>query len=119
MEQMQRIFEDFGAQEYTTNRLRMIWDACKDLPDRNFQAICVHFSQTRPVKYPPLPTHFIEEAQRQRKSLLPVSFEIPRNSETDAEPAGQSLARVLSHMGVTSLEDAVMKRRLKSGSSEK
>jgi hypothetical protein len=60
---------DFGQAEYTPSRVNLIWEYCKDLPEYNFQRIIKHFLDTRPIKYPPLPTHFQEAALEQQKLL--------------------------------------------------
>ena len=110
MAEMKTLMADFGHAEYTPNRLKLIWESCSDLPDRNFRAIVTHFCRSRPVKYPPLPDHFSEEAHRQRKILAGDRFQTPREN-SEIEPAGQSLARVLEKLGVSSLEEAIRRQR--------
>lgn len=67
-DQMKMIVEDFGPKEYTPLRMRDIWLLCKDLTEDQFAKIVTHFRRTRMLKYPPLPTHFEEEAYRQRQT---------------------------------------------------
>ena len=117
-EQMKSLIADFGAAEFTPNRLRMIFEACSDLPDRSFQNICTHFLQTKSLKYPPLPTHFIEESHRQRKLLGVSAIRLVTGTETaDPVNSAESLSRVLKAMGAKNLTDAVM-RRSESQSNE-
>lgn len=118
LSQMKTLIEDFGAAEFTQNRMNMIWESCSDLPDRSFQNICRHFLQTKPIKYPPLPTHFIEEAQNQRKLLATGGLRLVRTETADPVNPSESLSRVLKSMGVSSLTDAVMRRVPSQNSNE-
>lgn len=111
MNEMKTIIADFGGAEYTPNRMKLIWEACHDLPDRNFRAIVTHFCRSRPVKYPPLPDHFAEEATRQRKILAGDRFQSPREPISDPVSSSQALERVLAQLGVSSLAEAIQRQR--------
>lgn len=72
--QIKLLISDFGPTEFTSGKVSMIWEHCKDLPDENFGKIVKHFIETKSNKYPPLPTHFHEAAIEQRKLLERQGF---------------------------------------------
>lgn len=111
-QQMKLIIDTFGPVEYPPPKKQAIWDECKDLPDHAFAKIVKHFIWTKPVKYPPLPTHFFEEAIGQRK-LLNQKQEAPRETTPTKEPEDSAavLKRVLERMGASSIQDAINKQR--------
>jgi hypothetical protein len=112
LEQMKVITADFGDVEYTPHRLGLIWQAVHDLPEQNFRNIVLHFCRTRSVKYPPLPTHFHEEAVNQRKLLAPDRiFATHRRDSDRLEHTEGSLQRVLQRLGVSSISEALNKNR--------
>lgn len=109
-DQMTIVFEDFGRDEYTTNRLKIIWESCKDLPDKNFAAIVRHFQRSRSVKWPPLPDHFIEEAINQRKTIrLNSEVGLGDLAITASERKIEGLAKVLEMYKAKDLNEAIRK----------
>lgn len=108
--QMQIIINDFGNAEYTPNRVNLIWNHCKDLPDNNFSWIVKHFCLTKPVKYPPVPNDFIEEANKQRM-LIHGGTSGPKSDIFDLKPPSDALDKILKGMGVISLTEAIEKRK--------
>ncbi len=110
--QMQIIINDFGNNEYTPNRVNLIWSHCKDLPEDNFARIVKHFCLTKPVKYPPLPNDFIEEANRQR-NLINSEIKRPISWDDGLTRSDDALEKVLKGMGASNLSEAVQKAKLK------
>jgi len=109
--QMKIIVEDFGKEEYTKSKTQMIWDYCRDLPDRSFAYIVRHFIETKSVKYPPLPTHFKEAALEQKKILRGESVHSKIDESGTVEQAGEALQGYLSKIGATSILDAIGKQK--------
>ena len=110
--QMNIIMSDFGREEYTANRMQIIWEHCQDLPNSSFERIVKHFCATKSVKYPPLPTHFHEEALNQRKILNNSGDRKSRNHEGElTHSSGEALSDILKKYGVVSLADVIRKKR--------
>ena len=110
---MQVILDTFGAAEYPPARMLSIFDLVSDLSKEELGSINKHFVETKPVKWPPLPTHFREAAQDTRK--MRTDRHIERLASHAGYGDGQSLNRVLDQMGAKSLLDAVYKS---AGSSD-
>ena len=104
---MQVILDTFGAAEYPPARMLAIYELVSDLSDFELRSIAKHFVETKPVKWPPLPTHFREAAQDTRK--MRTDRHIERLASHAGYGDGQSLNRVLDQMGAKSLLDAVYK----------
>lgn len=98
-QQMQILTRDFGSAEYTPTRVELIWEYCKDLPDYNFGRIIRHFLDTKPIKYPPLPTHFHEAAIEQRKSLEQQGLGKTRTFGQPAEYSQTPIKEIMKKLG--------------------
>jgi hypothetical protein len=111
--QMGILWDVFSKTEYPPVRVEMIWKNCKDLPDVNFENIIKFFISTKPIKFPPLPNDFIEEANRQRAMLINGSNS--RNgwrSEIDnLQPAGEVLQDILKQNNVTSITEIIKNKK--------
>lgn len=116
--QMKIIIEDFGPAEYTTHKMRIIWEHCGDLPDKNFAWIVQHFLRSRSVKYPPLPDHFIEAAIEQRKFLRESKPQL--RTVNELEPASRPLKDILAEMGASNVIEAMslFSSRTKNGENK-
>lgn len=68
-EQMSIIASNFGSTEYTKDRVAIIFEIVKDLPDENFKKIVRFFLETKSVKWPPLPSDFREAYYAQKKII--------------------------------------------------
>lgn len=71
---------NFGVAEYTADRTALIWSIVNDLPVVGFNQIIKFFLETKPIKYPPLPAEFREQAVIIRKAYLKKS-EQPKQLE--------------------------------------
>jgi hypothetical protein len=71
--QMGRIYSLFGDKAFPAERLKIVWQTCKDLPDRSFTKIIDHFASS--FRHAPLPKDFIEAAIRERAGMSPRRFE--------------------------------------------
>lgn len=109
-QQMKIIIENFKPDEYTPGRVAIIWEDCKDLPEKSFAWIVKHFLRTKSVKYPPLPEDFIIAATEQRKLVNDGWKKQPEFSDAPA-PSGEALDQVLKRLGVPNLLEAVKKSR--------
>lgn len=104
---MKPIFETFGTAEYPAPRVKLIYDDVDDLTEIEFRQIVKHFCKTKPVKYPPLPTHFHEEAHNVRKARLqPVSTVLPVGIDVRDGPG---LEHATKAFGAGSAYEAVQK----------
>lgn len=114
-QQMQILTRDFGAAEYTPTRVELIWEYCKDLPDYNFGRIIRHFLDTKPIKYPPLPTHFHEAALEQRKSLEQQGLGNRRGPLVAQEYSNTPIKEIMKKLGgesaVEALENQIKKKQ--------
>ncbi len=64
---------NFGATEYTPDRIALIWSICNDLDDKAFERVIKFFLETKSVRYPPVPAEFREAAVLQRKLITAKS----------------------------------------------
>lgn len=109
---MKVLVRNFGAGEFTKDRMLMIWNICSDLPDENFGALIRFFMETKPLKYPPLPVEFREQANAQRKVLNQYGPPKDRGASSGLHPASAStfLADLKKQHGVALLADLIKKR---------
>ncbi len=116
MQQMEILTTDFGSAEYTPTRNKLIWEYCKDLPDYNFGRIIRHFLDTKPIKYPPLPTHFHEAALEQKKLLEQQGLGKTRSYLAPGEYSNTPIKEIMKKLGGESAVEALEKQIQKSKS---
>ena len=104
---MKLLFETFGTAEYQPGRVKLIFDDCSDLSEFEFRSIVKHFCKTKSVKYPPLPSHFNEEAQGQRK--LRTDRQVERTVKEAGERPDGKLAALLDQIGASNAFEASQK----------
>lgn len=91
---MKPILQDFGPLQYPPNRMKLIFDICKDLPEINFKAVVTFFLETKPIQYPPLPNDFRDAANTQRKHLESIGRHKPRNHQGELQHTSKTIEQL-------------------------
>jgi len=112
-EAMIPLMKFFDAKHFA-GRMHLYFQAVEDLPPKNFKWMVRHFLETRELYSPPLPTHFIEEANRQR-ALLNNGGPGYRSDIYDLQPPGDALEKILAKNNVTSILEIIKKRKQGEG----
>lgn len=108
-EQMARIIDTFGQENYSKERLKLIHKELQPLTNSELKWAIDHLIATVPTKYPPLVPRFVEAMHGALK----------RRFESDVKVAKQKIDRrsgleeELKKRGVRSLVEAISKSKVK------
>lgn len=107
---MIQMISTFGNKEYPEPKVQSIFKICSDLTEQEFQKIVSHFIFSVPVRIPPTPALFLEQAEAVKKLRHGGQDESSYARLFDPSKVTENgLARALKNMGVKSLEEAIFK----------
>ena len=101
------LFDVFGTDEYPSARVHQIFEIVKDLDCKAFRSIIKNLCYTCPIKYPPLPARFVEEASVKRTSKIDYYSE--KIVEDNRGP--EKFNEIMAQLGATNVIDAMKKFR--------
>ena len=114
--EMARLTKTFGAENFSSEKKKLIWIEVRDLSAEDFQKIVNTCIGEFHVNYPPKVSHFREmahgirkeHARQQEAEVLRKCKNPPEGREGDSY---RGLQKVLKDMGAHSLMDAIQKKR--------